>query len=480
MPSDGIHAQYYLNVLLPAAALSLALHVWAVMSPVAVVNADEAMTGLQAYNVLQGHVALVVEGNGYGGALESYLTTPILLVTSGTVALKAVPVFLSFVFGFAMAWASTPLLGRRVAVIACAVTWISSGASVSLWSHNYLGYASGAIALVMSLGCAVRAVRTWSPAVVFGAGFSAGFALWGHPVFGLLAGLGCLSILVRRRGLLYAGLGAVTGALPWLIYLGGHEFPPVPVLVRSTTYLERVQILVTELLPSGFGLRTVSGHWVEPFFLTAAAAALLIVVALAGLVMLPRWAGPEALPFTISGIGAFPVLAIFQAMSFSTDGRYSVAFLPMLLVGLFGWSRAGSATAQPRLRVAAAIPLVWGFLACVPSLHATSGWVWENPNRDAEDAVVQLRERGVTAVRGDYWAVYLLDYYGQGQLDSLPDSAPRLLEDAARARATPAAHVAFVYEAGSVEAGAVTLPGPSADYQSIPAGRWEIWLPAAP
>src|SRR6476469_6567723 len=77
-----------LVILLPAALLSLGMHLWAVMSPAARVNSDEALTGLQAYNVLQGRFAPVVEGNDYGGALESYLTAPLLLVTSGTVALK--------------------------------------------------------------------------------------------------------------------------------------------------------------------------------------------------------------------------------------------------------------------------------------------------------------------------------------------------------------------------------------------------------
>jgi hypothetical protein len=69
-------------ILLPAALVSLMLHLWAVMSPAARVNSDEALTGLQAYNVLQGRFAPMVEGNDYGGALESYLTAPLLLVSA--------------------------------------------------------------------------------------------------------------------------------------------------------------------------------------------------------------------------------------------------------------------------------------------------------------------------------------------------------------------------------------------------------------
>jgi hypothetical protein len=466
-----------LVIVLPSAALSLALHLWAVMSAAAAVNADEAMTGLQAYNVLDGHLAPIVEGNDYGGALESYLMAPALLVTSGTIALKVVPILLSFVFGFAMMWACSPLLGQRVALVVGAVSWASSGASVVLWSLDYMGYGSGAIAMVVALGCAVRAANRPGPALAFAAGLSGGLALWGHPIFGIAAALGCLSVFgARLRLLLYLAVGAFIGASPWLLYLGSRGMPRIPVYSRAATYPERVQILLTELLPSGFGLRSPNGAWLEPLVLTVPIATLLILGALAGLAMLPRWSGPAALPFTIAGLGAIPVLAAFQPLAFSTDGRYTVVFMPMLIVGLFGWSRASRHASHLPLGLAVAIPLVWGVLACVPSIHGVSGWVWQDPNRRTEQAVADLQQRGITAVRGDYWAVYLLDYYSQGQLDSWSNGTQRLTEDAARVELTPEPKVALVYEAGSVDSGHVTLPRPLGEYTLVTTDRWEMWL----
>ena len=468
-------------ILLPAAALSVALHVWAVMSPAAPVNADEAMTGLQAYNVLQGHFSPIVEGNDYGGALESYLLAPLLLGTGGTAAIKLVPILLSFGAGLALAWACAPLLGRRVALVVCGVSWVSSGAAVVLWSRNYLGYASGAIAMIVALGFAVRLMTRPTPSLSFGAGLAGGLALWGHPIYGVVAMLGCLPVLAVRRHwtvLLSVVGGALLGVCPWLVYLSRHGVPRVPTNDLVTTYPDRLRILVTELLPSGFGLRSPTGEWLEPFGLTLTIAVVLIVGALAGLVLLPRWAGGAALPFTVAGLCAVPVLALFQALAFSTDGRYAGAFMPTLLVGLFGWTRVRRAVAQPPLGLAAVIPVLWGVLACVPSMHAAAGWSWQNPNVDVERAVVALQQRDITAVRGSYWVVYLLDYYAEGRLDAWPDITQRLPDDVARAKATPPSHLAFAYEAGAVEAGVVTLPGPRSDYTLVPAGRWEIWVPA--
>ncbi len=48
-----------------------------------------------------------------------------------------------------------------------------------------------------------------------------------------------------------------------------------------------------------------------------------------------------------------------------------------------------------------------------------------------------------------------------------------------RAEATPPDHVAQAYDAGAVEKGAATLPRPKEDYRLVPAGRWELWVPAA-
>ncbi len=470
-------------ILMPAALLSLGLHLWAVMSPAARVNSDEALTGLQAYNILHGHFAPLVEGNDYGGALESYLTAPLLLVTSGTVALKIVPIVLSFVAGLALAWAAAPLLGRRVALVVGAVSWVSSGAAVALWSISYMGYASGAVAMVMAIGCAVRLMNLPHPGLAFGAGLAAGVALWGHPIFGVVATLACVPVVgvIWRRPLsiLTALVGGVLGALPWLVHLYRHGAPRIGQSDRPATYPERVQIILTELLPSGFGLRSPSGAWLEPSPVIGVIAGVLIVAALVGLAVLPFRTGRAALPFTVAGVGAIPALAAFQALSYSADGRYAVAFLPTLLVGLFGWTRLRPSWQRPPLLPAATVPVVWGLLACVPSLHGSVGWTWDDPNAGAERAAADLQQRGITAVRGDYWTVYVLDYYAKGQLDSWPDVVPRLPDDVARAQGTPSSRVAQVYDAGSVEKGAATLPLPKEDYTLVPAGRWELWVPAA-
>jgi hypothetical protein len=470
--------------LLPTLALGLLLRLWAIHAPVSAVNSDEALTGLQAYDVLDGQVAVMVAGNEYGGAVESFLLAPLLLVSSGVLPLKAVPIALTLVAAGALAWTARPLLSPGAALMVGATAWVSSAVAISISSLNYMGYASGQLAMILAMGCSVRVLarherRLW-PA--FLAGLATGVAMWCHPMFGVVSVLAVLPVVAacRRSARTVAVLlsGGVLGVLPWLVYLVPIGLPTVNPGPIESTYPGRIGLFVTELVPSGFGLRA-GEEWVQPSWLAQGMAALVLAAALLGLVLLRRRAGERAWPVVLAGWGAFPALAVFQALAYTGDGRYSTAFIPPLLLGVFSWTLLLPQRLVDRPVTVLTVPLLWGLLACVPALSQRIGWTWQDVNRPVERLASTIEQRGMTALRGNYWGVYLIDYFAEGRLDALPDSdlPVRLLRDAERAKATDVSRVAFAYGPGKVQAGAVSLPAPIDQYDSMTGGAWEVWIP---
>ena len=58
---------------LPAVAIGVLIRVWLMRTSLVSLNADEGVTGLQAYEVLRGNFRLIVAGNEYGSTTETYL-----------------------------------------------------------------------------------------------------------------------------------------------------------------------------------------------------------------------------------------------------------------------------------------------------------------------------------------------------------------------------------------------------------------------
>src|SRR6476620_1485239 len=92
----GVSTGQLLLACLPAVAIGL-LH-----TPLVPLNADEGVTGLQAYEVLRGKFRLIVAGNEYGSTTETYLIAPFLAFWGGVWPLRIVPLGLSAVAGYAL------------------------------------------------------------------------------------------------------------------------------------------------------------------------------------------------------------------------------------------------------------------------------------------------------------------------------------------------------------------------------------------
>jgi hypothetical protein len=465
---------------LPAVLVGLLIRVWLLRSPLLAMNADEALTGLQGFEVLHGSFRLVVAGNDYGSTTESYLIAPLLLVWTGVWPLRIVFLVLSVSAAYTVFRLARPFYGPAPALAVALIGWSISGAVVLIWSRSYMGYPTGFIAQVMTLALACHAMRTSRrlSCTAAGAGLAAGFAIWSHPMFGAVAMLALLvPSLYRRRQVrtwwLPLAAGGVVGVSPWLVHMTEHGWPESAYATYQVTYPERIRNFVTELLPRAFGLRSPDGVWLTPSALAITAAAVLILGAVGGLLLLVIYTGAPAVPLLIAGLLAFPCLALFAPLGFFRDARYSLPFLPQLLVGLGAWVLLLPARLRDSPWLPAIVPTVWVILLCVPVLHLQTGWQTDDPDRAAERVVYELRNRDLRYLGGDYWGTYLIDYLADGDMAAKADYPTRLAGEAGQVDSADPAKVAFIYLTGQKPA----LKLPKDQYQMVTVGPYDLYLP---
>ena len=430
--------------------------------------------------MLQGRFSALVEGNDYGSAVETYLVAPFLLFTDQYTALKLVPVVLALLSAVALGWTARPLLGSSISTMLGCIAWVVSGAVVIILSRNYMGYPSGFLSLIIAYGCAVRLMSEHSPKIAVIGGFAAGAALWGHPMFGVVAALAFLPVIAanlrRAKTLGLVVLGAFVALLPWVTHLLTSGLPKGIPYYLPSTYVERLGRFVTELVPSAVGLRTGAGEWLLPETFTKSIAVLILISSFAGLAVLLKRKGWRASPLFVAGIGAFPALATFQAMGYTLDGRYCLPFVPSLLIGLGALALLLPTRIVDHPATAMVVPVAWGILACVPAIHQQVGWQWGDPNTDARAMARELEARHINALRGSYWGVYVTDFFSGDRLSSLPDHPVRLSVDAGAARAASESSTAYVYEHGKVQSGKAKLARPLDQYVLEQVGPWDLWI----
>jgi hypothetical protein len=144
-----------------------------------------------------------------------------------------------------------------------------------------MGYPTGFIAQVaaVALAChAMRGTQRLARTALF-AGLATGFAIWSHPMFGVVALLALITPSVYRvrelrRWWLPLAAGGLVGISPWLLFMADHGWPKPALATVRTTYSERLENFVTELLPRAFGLRAPDGSWLSPTGLAVVVAAI--------------------------------------------------------------------------------------------------------------------------------------------------------------------------------------------------------------
>ncbi len=477
----GTHPIVLMLAALPAVLIGLGLRAWSMRTPLLPLNADEAVTGLQSYEVLHGHFRLVVAGNQYGATSESYLFAPLLAVWSGPIPLRIGSILLSAVAAWTIYLLGREFFTRAVSLTLALIGWTMSGAVVVLWTRPYMGYTTGFIAEVVALVAATRAMnadgrRLGRLGLIAGVG--TGLALWSHPMFGIVSMLMLLAPTVRHvRDLLHwwlpAAGGFVLGIAPWLLFIARNGLPGGPGF--DSTYSERLVNFFADLLPRLLGVRAPDGGWpygavIGVLFLAAVLASMVV-----GYVALVRRCGPKIAPALTAAVLTFPVLSAMSAFTFHQDARYGMAYIPPLLVGLGGLSLLATRRVQQSAALVAVVPTVWALALCVPVIHYQVGFTFTNPDQGAEEATAVLERAGVTDLGGEYWATYLVDYLADGRFDVRPDVAVRFNDDAARFDASTPTDRTYIYTTG-IEP---HLALPPDDYQLVQVGGYDIYLPDA-
>ena len=475
-----VSSRILLLACLPAVAVGLLIRVWLMRTSLSALNADEAVTGLQALEILGGHFRIVVAGNEYGSTTETYLLAPFLAFWTGVGPLRILPIVLSAVAGYALYRLALPIFGRVPAAALALIGWTTSGAMALLFLRAYMGYTTGFIAQVAALALACHAMRTeqkLARTAVF-AGFAAGFAVWSHPVFGTVALLALIApTLYRWRALrrwwLPLAAGGVLGVSPWLLFMAQNGWPESADPTVLTTYSERLTKFVTELLPRAFGLRTPGGDWVGPDAVAVGIAALLILSSMVGMVVLVVLKGSQALPILVAGVLAFPILAMFTPLGFVVDGRYAMPFMPELLMGLGAWLLLLPERLRDSLWLVVTVPTAWALMLSVPVVQQQVGWEWLDPNADAKQLVSELERRQIPYIAGDYWGSYLADYLANGRLKAAVDLSVRLADENATVNAADPSQVAYVYYDGVIP----HLRMPVDRYQLVNVGPYDLYVP---
>jgi hypothetical protein len=404
----------------PTAAIALAglmARVTFSFSPSSMVNSDEAITSLMAISVTKGEFPTIVGGNNYGGVAEAYiLALPVALmrmlklVGGASLLLDAVNIALHAVLFWILYCVYRRFVTSSVSTLIVAPLWLMSSASIVLATQSYLGYVTGVLAAVLSVGLMLdeqvsklSAHRTTQTVV---AGFLAGFAFWQHPIVGIapLAVLVVASVshLVRFRvkavvPLLLAAVATLVGAAPF-IWRAVDQWGNLPIesAPLPSTFTDRFRFVFSEHIPRSLGLRTIDGAW-----LVRGLGIWLPIAVFVGFVLCV-WRCVRKGRWAALGLLTVPILvAAAPATVWVSDGRYGFLIVPPLSIAvaasLEGWEGLRQGWTAALLALAALV----GFGSISRNAN---GFRW----RENEPIkVVQLLDsRNINAVRGDYWVVY--------------------------------------------------------------------------
>ena len=459
-------------------------------TPAAVINADEAYTRIETFEILRGQFPIALGGTVYTFPVEAYLYAPFTYLFNGA---NVVPLKLLSTLSWLGAAVTVYVIGRRLVseragMIAAALCWVTPGSLMVLSITAYPAYASGMFVAALAFLVATLLIDTPAPGpsrrmlVLFGA--LAGFAFWLHPMFfTVMVPMGALVLwTVRRRldGLLSAIGGAILGCLPLLLWNVVNGWPSLKTPVKLPgTYTDRLRTFAEDLLPRAFGLRSFGLEWYDTFWGPVLYVVLLATIAF-GLWTIARHSSPRSrvLLFVVLG-SVFFLMALLRNLIYANDGRYAMISLPFVLIALAagidrlaGW--------RPPWRVIGVLTLiaaVWivGFVR--PNNQPFLDDRGVDPNAQLGEIVDLLDDRGIDRVYGSYWAVLPVDFAGDNRIVGavFPFATIRFPDRQRIVGATPPEDVAVIYM--NYDEDTAYLLMPPEQYERIVIGDRVIYLP---
>ena len=464
---------------------------WIILrSSLGALNADEAYTGVQAFEILDGHLPVVIGGTVYTAVVESYVYVPIVaLFGAHILLLKLVAVMFWAIAALMVLAIGSEVRGRRAGAIAGALVWITPGALLTVSTNAYESYGSGMATTVVAFYLVRRLcdgpAPSWrGPTAV---GVVAGLGFWMHPMY--LTTLVPMLVVVlwihRRRLVVWTGIvvGGVLGCAPFLLWNARNGWPSLDDRPEAAgSYADRLRTFVSDLLPRSLGLRDSRLDWMLSPALGVTLYGLFLAAVVIGLVVqFRRSRRPSRMLLPVVILAVLPLMGLFSPLIYTRDGRYGIIAFPFLALSvgiaidaLARWIPRVGATAVP---LAAGLVWVGGFLA--PHLDLVLDETDGNPNADTEEVVDQLHRSGIEFVSGSFWRVHPVEFVADDTIvGGVSRGHPVRFADRQReVEAAAPEDVAFVFQTSDEDPGA--LRGPVEDYERTQLGDTVLYIPTA-
>ncbi len=457
-------------------------------TPAAVINADEAYTRLETFEILGGQFPIVLGGTVYTFPVEAYLYTPFTYLFNGAnvVPLKLLSTLSWVGTAVTLFFIGRRLISERAGVIAASLAWITPGALMVLSITAYPAYASGMFVTSLAFLTATVVLDRAEPSrrLLFAFGVLAGFAFWLHPMF-LTVMVPMTAVVlwtIRRRvdGWISVIGGGMVGCLPLLLWNAANGWPSLesPVQVPGT-YTDRLRTFAVDLLPRAFGLRDSGLTWYHSFWGPVLYVALLVTVAF-GLWTIARRSGARGRVVLFVVLATvFFLMAFLQNLIYANDGRYAMISFPFVVIALAAGidQLAGRTPPWRVIGVLTLVAAIWivGFVRPnnAPFLDARG----VDPNAQLDQIVDVLDERGINRIYGSYWAVLPVDFAGDNRIVGgvFPFWPTRFPDRQRIVGATPSEDVAVIYMTNDEDTAYLLMPADQ--YERIVIGDRVVYLP---
>lgn len=442
---------------LGALAAGIVARLWILTGPLGRANSDDAVVGLMARGVLDGHLAVYYWDQGYGGSQEALLTALMFAVAgTSTVALKAVPIALYAAAAVVVWRIGLRAVGEPAARVAGALAW-AYPAWLVVWSTR--AGAFYAFTTVCGLTVVLAALRLVDrpaarDAVVLGA--ATGLGYWASPHVFFFALPAVAWALWRRPDLVrlawVAVAAALVGALPSLLDSVVHgRLPSTGAGSPFAGYGARLRVFL-EGLPHVVGLRTPweprwlvpGGEVVGPVLTVVAVAGAVAALVLAVTREQRRGAEP-----VLAAVLLYPLLFALSPVAIDPGfARYFSYAVPLLAIGAGWWllrSRAVLAAGSALLLVL----LVAGLVAIDRNTSRTVAP--QVRPADLGPLVDALDARGIDHLVAEYWLAYQLTFETGERIVATPNQRMRNEDMRDEVVADPDGLRTYAFVAGSVD-----------------------------
>lgn len=473
------------------AAFGLFLRIWSLGRHS--INADQAVVGLMAHQILHGHFSAFYWGQNYGGGEPYVVAVVFAIFGQSTFSLGLTPVILDLVAAILVWRIGRRLFDSRIGLEAALLFWIFP--EVYLWQST-IEYGFRWFVLDLGLLATLLVLRYLSRSArhrgieVFAIGLSLGAGWWGSPeiMYFVVPLAICLGYQVARRALripwshvAIALAGAVVGAGAWLeVNLRRHFLSLHSGVQPDPGMLRHLKVFADHAFPLLIGLQLrVSGNWL---FGNAFGPLVNVVAIGAGVIVLAQLVRRrEAI-----GVVVFCVVGpiIYGLSPFSwywADGRYAVYLAPAVALMLVVAIREVLASrwvarvvhlpetlVRPVIAIALGLALTLAAASQLPpyrpnGVAETGSATWTSWTSDPSAGFAQvarsLARAGIRELYAGYWVAYPLMFASNGAIVASDISYVRNPDLLASVEGNP--HAAWLFLDPSKYRSGVALTGVS-------------------